>query len=185
MDLGPLQVAFVGGDSGPWKVGRVTVISGASLPPAARVAMQENVQSISPGAAWVLRGVTGRENYATLSEVRALAALPAPLGRRSSTAAAMIPIRKSAVWWKLSQGERRAIFEERSHHIAASIRYTPRIARRLHHCRNLGEPFDFVTWFEYSPSDEGAFDELVDTLRATEEWSYVEREVDIRLTRTS
>jgi hypothetical protein len=26
------------------------------------------------------------------------------------------------------------------------------VARRLHHCRDLGEsePFDFLTWFEYS-----------------------------------
>ena len=33
------------------------------------------------------------------------------------------------------------------------------------------------------PSDEAAFDELVAALRATEEWNYVEREVDIRLIR--
>jgi len=45
------------------------------------------------------------------------------------------------------------------------------------------EPFDFLTWFEYAPQDAGAFDELVGRLRATEEWAYVDREVDIRLTR--
>ncbi len=45
------------------------------------------------------------------------------------------------------------------------------------------EPFDFLTCFEYAPQDAGAFDELVGRLRATEEWAYVDREVDIRLTR--
>ena len=57
------------------------------------------------------------------------------------------------------------------------------MARRLHHCRELGEPFDFLTWFEYAPADAAAFDDLVRRLRASEEWHYVEREVDIRLTR--
>jgi len=45
----------------------------------------------------------------------------------------------------------------------------------------LGEPFDFLTWFEYAPADAEVFEELVGTLRETEEWTYVEREVDIRL----
>ena len=79
----------------------------------------------------------------------------------------------------------RAIFEDRSHHIARSLPYLPRIARRLHHSRDLGEPFDFITWFEFAPRDAAAFDELAGTLRATEEWTYVEREVEIKLTRAS
>ena len=48
---------------------------------------------------------------------------------------------------------------------------------------DLGEPFDFLTWFEYAPGDSEAFEELVGALRATEEWRYVEREVDVRLER--
>ena len=66
-----------------------------------------------------------------------------------------------------------------------SRRYLPAIARRLHHCRDLGyaEPFDFLTWFEYAPSDAAAFDELVAALRASPEWTFVEREVDVRLVR--
>ncbi len=51
------------------------------------------------------------------------------------------------------------------------------VARRLHH--GLGEPFDFLTWFEYAPAYAEAFEELVGKLRETEEWTYVEREVDI------
>ena len=99
--------------------------------------------------------------------------------------AALIPIRKSAAWWALPQDERREVFEAQSRHIAIGLKYLPAVARRLHHCRDLGpdEPFDFLTWFEYAPSDSAAFEELVQTLRASPEWEYVDREVDIRLTR--
>jgi hypothetical protein len=59
----------------------------------------------------------------------------------------------------------------------------PRAARRLYHARDLGEPFDFLTWFECAPEDADAFEELVRSLRSREEWSYVEREIAIRLAR--
>ena len=75
------------------------------------------------------------------------------------------------------------VFEDSSHHIAIGLDYLPAIARRLHHSRDLGEPFDFLTWFEFAPRHAEAFDELVRRLRETEEWRYVEREIDIRLTR--
>ena len=57
------------------------------------------------------------------------------------------------------------------------------MARRLYHSRDLGEPFDFLTWFEFAPADQAGFDELVGMLRATDEWSFVDREIDIRLER--
>jgi hypothetical protein len=57
------------------------------------------------------------------------------------------------------------------------------VARRLHHCRDLGEtePFDFLTWFEYAPKDETAFNKLLAELRRSPEWAYVDREIDCRL----
>jgi len=113
-----------------------------------------------------------------------LEAVQAGLGRAEATRAALIPITKSAAWWDLPRDERRAIFEERSHHISASLKYLPPIARRLYHARELGGPFDFLTWFEFAPEHAGLFDELVAVLRGTEEWRYVECEVDIRLSRT-
>ena len=61
--------------------------------------------------------------------------------------------------------------------------YLPRVARRLYHCRDLGEPFDFLTWFEFAPEHEAAFDELTSMLRSREEWTFVDREVEIRLAR--
>jgi chlorite dismutase len=131
----------------------------------------------------VLRGTTSNARYATAVERDRLAAVQPPLGRPAATRAALIPVRKSEAWWELAQDQRRTIFEERSRHIATGLRYLPAVARRLHHCRELGEPFDFLTWFEYAPGDAEAFEELVRSLRATAEWHYVEREVDIRLSR--
>ena len=63
------------------------------------------------------------------------------------------------------------------------MRYLPPVARRLHHCRDLSvsQPFDFITWFEFAGTDAAFFDELLATLRATPEWRYVEREVDVRM----
>ena len=107
------------------------------------------------------------------------------LGRPAASHAALIPIRKSAAWWQLTQDERRAIFEQSSRHTAIGLRYLPAVARRLHHCRDLGEdePFDFLTWFEFAPADAAHFDELLAALRATPEWDFVEREVEVRLER--
>jgi chlorite dismutase len=127
--------------------------------------------------------VTGHERYTTRAEHDRLAAVQAPLDRAEATRAALIPIAKSGEWWELSQDERRAIFEEDSHHIALGLEVLPAVARRLFHGRDLGEPFDFLTWFEYAPADAASFDQLVTRLRETREWDYVEREVDIRLAR--
>jgi hypothetical protein len=97
----------------------------------------------------VLRGVTSNERYVSRHEQEALEAVQQPLGRPGCTRAVLIPITKSAAWWELPQDERRAIFEERSGHIATGLQYLPAIARRLHHGRDLGEPSDFLTWFEF------------------------------------
>ena len=45
----------------------------------------------------------------------------------------------------------------------------------------LGSLLTCLSWFEYTPADAAVFEELVGTLRQTEEWTYVEREIDIRL----
>lgn len=127
--------------------------------------------------------MTSNDRYVSRIEHDALVTEQEPLGRAASTRAALIPITKSDAWWELPQGERRRIFEESSHHVATGLEYLPAVARRLHHGRDLGEPFDFLTWFEYAPEHAHAFRELVDRLRETEEWAYVVREIDIRLLR--
>ncbi len=179
------ETRFVAGSLGPWQVISMDVVAGAGLEWADRVAMLGDSALEGPnGSRWVLRGVTSYERYVTRPEREALVARQEELGRPQATRAALIPIRKSAAWWDLSQDERRAILEERSGHIRTGLRYLPAVARRLYPCRDLGEPFDFLTWFEYAPHDQGGFDELVGKLRTSEEWTFVEREVDIRLVRT-
>ena len=181
----PTEFRFVAGAAGDWRITRLAALRGKGLPSAERLAVFEGTPPAAATArvAWMLRGVTSNARYTTAAEHQALLVRQSYPGRPEATVAALIPIRKADTWWALSQDERRAIFEDRSRHIATSIAYLPAIARRLHHGRDLGEPFDFLTWFEYAPGDAQAFEDLVARLRATEEWSYVEREVDIRLTR--
>lgn len=182
----PRLFTFVGGKAGGWSVVESKTVVGDPLPAVERLdIVQGAVPALPDGAAWLLRGVTSNVRYTTGAEKALLVAKQAGLGRPDATHAALIPIRKNAKWWSLTQDERRTIFEDRSHHIKTGLRYLPAIARRLHHCRDLGvnEPFDFLTWFDYAEADSAAFEELVDELRATEEWKFVEREIDIRLVR--
>lgn len=182
----PRLYNFVGGKAGGWAVVSAKAVAGDGLPAAERVAVVEGAAAAG-GAAWVLRGVTSNARYTTKAEKDALAKTQAALGRATATRAALIPIRKSAKWWALTQDERRAIFEDQSKHTAVGLKYLPAVARRLHHCRDLAEaePFDFLTFFDFAPADAAAFDDLLAALRASEEWKYVEREVDIRLERTT
>jgi hypothetical protein len=179
--------SFTGGGTGPWRVVKMEVIVGAPLPAARRLTIASGPEVASdPQAAWVLRGITSNERYVVGAEERGqLAANQQGLGRPEATCAALIPIRKNAAWWALTQDERQRVFEEQSHHVRIGLRNFPALARRLHHCRDLSEqePFDFLTWFEYAPAHEAAFNKLVAELRASEEWKYVEREIDIRLVR--
>jgi len=182
----PITVAFVAGRSGAWRVERISSVSGECLPQAERVAVLEGAELESrDGVDWVLRGVTSNTRYTQRPELNKLSAVQAGLHRPRATCAALIPIRKTAAWWDLAQDERRAIFEEQSRHIRIGLDYLPAVARRLHHCRDLGEAFDFLTWFEYAPEDAKAFEDMVARLRDTLEWRYVDREVDIRLRRFS
>jgi hypothetical protein len=181
----PMLVTFVGGEIGAWTVERVETVAGAPLESTARLEVIEGkaARPHDGRPAWILRGVTSNERYVTRSEHDALVTKQERLGRAASTRAALIPISKSDAWWELPQDERRRIFEESSHHVATGLEYLPAVARRLHHSRDLGEPFDFLTWFDFAPMHASAFEELVDRLRETEEWAYVEREIDIRLFR--
>lgn len=184
----PRLFSFVVGHEGPWKTTESRLIAGDPLPDIERLGfVPGNVSPVPTGAVWVLRGVTSNERYVTRSEKEQLLARQPPLGRPEAECAVLIPIRKNAKWWTLTPDERRQIFEERSHHNAIGMEYLPAIARRLHHCRDLNEvePFDFLTWFEFAKPDTAAFDRLLARLRASEEWKYVDREVEVRLTRAS
>lgn len=175
--------SFVGGSSGSWRVRSQLPYIGQTLPQVSFVDVL-NGNASAPAGGWSLRGITSNDRYVVRPEKQELFAKQEGLGRPEATYAALIPIRKTASWWVLTQDERRDIFEEQSQHMRLGMKYLPPIARRLHHCRDLGapEPFDFLTWFEYSPAHEASFEELLEELRASEEWKYVDHEVDIRLT---
>lgn len=180
----PLHVAFRAGPMGRWRIDAITAVAGAGLPTAACLdVIEAPTLSSADKAEWVLRGVTSNARYAHRSELDRLAVVQEDLGRSGATRAALIPVRKNEAWWSLAQDERRAIFEEQSHHIAIGLEYLPAVARRLHHARELGEPFDFLAWFEYAPKDATAFEMMVSRLRSSPEWRYVDREIDIRLSR--
>ena len=185
-----VAVAFDADPQGAWRVQSQDSWIGEPLAETAAIRIVEGepghgTHSLPPriSEGWRLTGMVSHLRYTSGRERAALTERAAPLGRREARLAALIPIRKSPDWWTLPQDERRAIYEERSRHTSIGMEYLPRIARRLHHSRDLGEPFDFLTWFEFAPEHSAAFDELVGRLRDSEEWCYVEREVDIRLVR--
>ncbi len=180
----PVFLTFAGGDTGSWRVERMETVTGPPLPLVSRIAVIERRNAPLPREAkWFLRGITSHERYVRRNEHAMLVSRQPALDRPEASCAALIPIRKSHDWWQLSHDERREIFEEQSHHIMTGLNYLPAIARRLLHSRDLGEPFDFLTWFEYSSANSGAFEQLVTKLRRTREWVYVDRELDIRLRR--
>jgi hypothetical protein len=184
--MNPRLYSFLGGSSGPWKVTAVNAIQGESLAEVGRLDLVAGRPDPLPaGTTWSLHGVTSNERYVTREEKQQLVAKQPQLGRPEADRAVLIPIRKNAAWWALTQDERRQIFEEQSRHNAIGLEYLPAIARRLHHCRDLerAEPFDFLTWFEFASADTTAFDRLVKRLRETKEWTFVDREVEIRLER--
>lgn len=181
---GLVRATFVGGASGAWRVVSQRAVIGEGLEAVPFLDRLEGptFEAQAPGQ-WRLVGVRSNERYSTRAEHDALASVQAGLGRSDATRACLIPMSKSAAWWALSQDERRELFETKSHHVGVGARYLPAVARRLYHGRDLGAEFDFLTWFEFAPQDEPRFDSLLDELRATEEWKFVSREVELRLSR--
>jgi hypothetical protein len=175
---------IIGGDCGAWSVVSQRTLSGDPIADVARVEMISGTATNMPvDAAWVLRGVATNDRYTTTAEKAELVSRQAPIGRPEATRATLILLRKTAAWWALAQDERRSILEEQSHHIAIGLEYLPAVARRLLHCRDFGteEPFDFLGFLDFAPSDAGAFDDMLQRLRATKEWTFFDREIDIRL----
>ena len=173
---------FIGGNDGQWSVTSSESIKGPALETVKTIkVINAPFSQVQDQGNWMLRGFTSNLRYAEKDEVNQLKLIQEGLGRSASVCGALIALKKNAEWWSLCQDERRAIFEEQSHHTKIGMAYLPEIARQLHHSRDLGEPFDFITWFEYSPENTNRFDDLLAELRETREWQYIEREMDIRL----
>lgn len=180
--MNPRLWRFAGGKAGQFTISSMKAVRGECLPRATHLHVSQHSDA-SSDAAFILCGAVSNERYTSRSEKNELLRRQVALGREDARAGAFIPIKKNDAWWALTQDERRAIFEEKSSHIRLGFAALPEVARRLHHCRDLGEeaPFDFLTWFDFKASDAPAFDDLLGALRATEEWEYVEREVEIRV----
>ena len=177
---------FIGGNSGKWKVTAMTTLKGESLENISYLnKIPSTLMMQSESGIWSLKGVVSNLRYTEKEDKEKLIAIQEDLGRETATLAVFIPIRKSEEWWNLAQDERRKIMENKSKHTQIGMKYLPAIARKLFHSRDIGEPFDFLTWFEYAPVDADAFEELVMLLRKTEEWKYVVREIDIRLVKNN
>lgn len=185
MQINP--ISFIGAKQGQWRVTSMTAITGQALPEVTHIAVHEAhlAKTALPDSGWILRGTNNHVRYTRREEMDALNAKKAALGRPEAQCAALIPMSKNQAWWELSQDERRHIFEEQSHHVSMSLDYLPAIARRLYHGRDLGEPFDFLTWFEFSAEHTALFDALLVKLRDSKEWHYVSHEIDIRLQRVA
>ncbi|MBW4643133.1 MAG: chlorite dismutase family protein [Goleter apudmare HA4340-LM2] len=178
------RYSFVGGKQGSWRVIDVQSILGSSLELVERVnVVNDAITELPLDSSWVLQGFSSNIRYAVRDEINTLRAVQPVLNRSEALFAVLIPIKKSVQWWEMAQDERRAIFEEQSHHTAVGLEYLPGVARRLLHCRDIEQPFDFLTWFEFAPEHTKAFDELLLRMRASKEWEYVEREVEVRLER--
>ena len=172
---------FIGNTTGEWKITSMETLKGPQIESISHLTKSAGNLVQSNQGIWTLKGIVSNLRYTEKEDKEKLVAIQEDLGRTTATLAAFIPIRKSEVWWNLAQDERRKIMENKSQHTQTGMKYLPAIARKLFHSRDIGEPFDFLTWFEYAPADADVFEELLYTLRKTEEWSYVEREIDIRL----
>ena len=172
---------FIGNDSGEWKVTSMETLKGYPIESVSHLTKVSSNLAQTQTGIWTLKGIISNLRYTEKKDKDKLIAVQEDLSRPNASLAAFIPIRKNEAWWNLAQDERRKIMENKSQHTQTGMKYLPAIARKLFHSRDIGEPFDFLTWFEYAPTDADAFEELLVALRKTEEWNYVDREIDIRL----
>jgi hypothetical protein len=171
-----------------YRIDSVNTVSGAplrGLTPGAEISRLESTVELPAGDGDLI-GVTQHLVYMRSSE-RAELVTTSPPG--ADALCVLIPISKSEAWWQLALDERDALFRgaARPGHVELGRPYAPTIVRKLYHSRPLpGAGFDFVTYFEFAPSERGHFESLLGALRDPErnpEWRYVERETEIWLTR--
>jgi Chlorite dismutase len=176
-NLAPIT-RFRGGDHGPWRVVAHKTLCGPVIPAFAGLSIDPDADG---PAIWQARGFNSNLRYTAALERRELLANGAPPDRHNQCAV-LIPMSKNTAWWAMAQDERLAVYA-RSRHMRIGMAVLPAVFRKLYHCRDLGEAFDFLTWFEFAPDDEPAFDAMLRQLRASEEWDYVNAESEIRLQR--
>jgi hypothetical protein len=141
-----------------------------------------------------LHGITQSLHYTSEDQRRELDARSrSALEPSSDINAVLIPIRKSSGWWQLAEDGRRAHFQSsvlHEGHTAIGTRYTDRVYRKLYHSRGMNPltPCDFLTYFEFRRVHQDDFRRLLKELRdvaRNPEWSYVELEYEIWMTKVA
>ncbi len=146
---------------------------------------------VSPSSVIQFYGVTQNLHYTSDAQRQELKRSRAELEPSDQTTAVLIPIRKSEEWWKLAQDQRQAYFQrtdKHEGHTAIGLPYVDRIFRKLYHSRYLNAVlgYDFLTYFEFEDAYAQDFRALLAELRDTAvnpEWSYVNREFEIWMTK--
>lgn len=175
---------YVGGSTGSWRVDQIKTFSGPELASVTHLEIVGgHMDRVPQGATWVLPGVVSSTRYIAREEPRRLEPSNAFTSEARTPSAALVLIRKSEEWWNLAGETRQDIIEARSRQIDARLRRRQPFARRLTLQRDASHAFDFLTWFEFDAKDATLIDELSRAIRATDEWNYVEREIEIRLSK--
>jgi hypothetical protein len=179
-----------------YRVDRVTPVRGT---PGVKVEVGTTLVRVEVNAVWpagdpapLFRGVVRHQDYTGRADRETLAGSRSPPSPGPDTVAVLVPVRKTAAWWALPADERAAHFREqpgKPGHTATGAGYVDRVYRKLYHTRYAVETadHDFLTYFEFEKAHESAFDALLAKLRdpaVNPEWGYVDREYEIRMTRT-
>ena len=142
----------------------------------------------------VFRGVTQHLHYTGKEDKEKLTVESRmPVAVAPNTTAVIIPIRKSAAWWALTQDQRQAFFHKTKTsdgHTNIGMPFAGKIFRKLYHSRYTGTPlpYDFVTYFEFPSELTADFQDLLKQLRdpkTNPEWESVEMEFEIWMTKGS
>jgi hypothetical protein len=196
-DMAAVTPRLAGRPHATWeyRVDRVTAVRGE---PGGKVAAGDTLVRVEVNAVWPaggpaprFTGVVRHHDYTGRAERAALAGSRPPPAA-PGTVAVLIPVRKTAAWWALPADERAAHFRQRPGnpgHTAIGAGYVDRVYRKLYHTRYAVETtdHDFLTYFEFEPAHEPAFDALLAKLRdpaVSPEWGFVDREYEVRMTRT-
>jgi len=117
----------------------------------------------------IFSGLTKKANYVPGMPDNLKAELKAPSEPGPKPYVIVIPIRKDAEWWSLSQEQRAAMMLE---HTEASLPYSKTVKRKLYHSTGLDD-LDFITYFETSRLED--FQSLILALEKVKEFRHNRR----------
>jgi chlorite dismutase len=117
----------------------------------------------------IMHGLTKKPNYVPGFPDRIKGDLKTVSEPGEKPYAIVIPVTKSAEWWRLDQQKRSAMMQE---HTEATLPYLNTVKRKLYHSSGLDD-MDFITYFETSKLED--FHGLVLSLETVQEFHYTRR----------